>query len=251
MFNEEAGARRCIERVLESTRLISAPLTLLVVDDGSTDATMSILRKALSDGLEFVLVDGEVNRGYGAALRQGARRGAELGAEWVLFMDSDLTNPPEQISEFVKAADRRVDVIKACRYCRGGSTGDVPMNRVLVSRLGNVFARALMGIPHWDLTNGFRAFRVDTYLDLPLHERGFAVILEEMHFARVRSLRVGSITTKLSNRASDLRPTAFRYTARQLWAYLRWPIRTACVRPRLAVARWRPHQPFVDQELNS
>jgi dolichol-phosphate mannosyltransferase len=232
MFNEELGARRCLDRVSEIVESLHDPVTVIVVDDGSADATLEIVKRAIGDGLRLELVEGGVNRGYGEALRQGAVRAEALGADWVLFIDSDLTNPPEQIVEFQQAAGPAFDVIKACRYCPGGSTGDVPFKRVVISRYGNLLARALTGIPHADLTNGFRAFRTSSYLDLPLTERGFAVIVEEMYFARLRGLRVGSIPSTLSVRASDLRPTAFRYTARQLWAYLRWPIRTALARPR-------------------
>ena len=47
----------------------------------------------------------ERNEGYGAALRTGVTAHAEsIGAEWVIFMDSDLTNPPEQIADFVASA---------------------------------------------------------------------------------------------------------------------------------------------------
>jgi dolichol-phosphate mannosyltransferase len=240
MFNEEIGARRCLERVSTVVESFEGPVTIVAVDDGSSDSTLQVLKEASADGIRFELVEGGINRGYGGALLQGTMRADALGADWVLFMDSDLTNPPEQIGEFLAAAHRDVDVVKACRYCRAGSTGDVPIKRVLVSRCGNLIARVLTGIPHSDLTNGFRAFRTASYLDLPLTERGFAVILEEMYFARVRHLRVASLPSSLTNRAGDLRPTAFRYTARQLWAYLRWPLRTAAARPRMFFARLGP-----------
>ena len=237
MFNEELGARRCLDRVCSVVESLDCPVTVVAVDDGSSDSTLRVLEEALADGLRFDLVAGGINRGYGGALREGALRADAAGADWVLFMDSDLTNPPEQIGEFTAAARDDIDVVKACRYCREGSTGDVPVKRVLISRLGNVVARALTGIPHLDLTNGFRAFRMSSFLGLPLHVRGFAVILEEMYFVRLRGLRIASLPTSLTDRAGDLRPTSFRYTARQLWAYLRWPVRTAAARPRLFLAR--------------
>ena len=238
MFNEEAGARRCLERVLSVVGTLPTTVTVVAVDDGSSDSTLRVLRVALAEGLQFELVSCATNRGYGSALRQGTVRAAALGADWVLFMDSDLTNPPEQIADFVAAVGPDVDFVKACRYCHGGGTGDVPLKRVAFSRCGNIAARALTGIPHPDLTNGFRAFRTHTYLELPVQERGFAVILEEMFFARLQGLRVGIVPSSLTNRAHDLRPTSFHYTAAQLWSYLRWPLRTAVARPRLFFARF-------------
>src|SRR5262245_54737294 len=112
MFNEVAGASACVERVC--TCLSDIPTAeLIVVDDGSTDATVAELERALARGWQFTLVEGVVNRGYGGALQVGARHAAERGATWLLFMDSDLTNPPEQIGQFMAAARTGDDVIKA------------------------------------------------------------------------------------------------------------------------------------------
>lgn len=226
MFNEAAGARACVSRV--SACVAAVPDTeLIVVDDGSTDATVAELEEALSAGSTFTLVQGGANRGYGGALRLGAQRAAEHGATWLLFMDSDLTNPPEQIAEFVREATASRDVVKACRYCPGGSTGDVPAKRMIISRAGNLVARALFGVPHRDLTNGFRAWRADQFLSLPLTERGFAIIMEEDYWIRRRHLKVAELPSRLTNRSAGLRPSSFRYTRAQIWAYLRWPLRAA------------------------
>ena len=237
MYNEEVGARRCLERVQSATADFNNPVSLIAVDDGSSDSTVKVLRELLADGRHFELVEGGRNRGYGGALRLGALRAQELGADWVLFIDSDLTNPPEQIPAFIAAVAPGVNFVKASRYGKGGDTGDVPFKRVLVSRVGNLVARVLMGIPHSDLTNGFRAFELRTYLDLPLTENGFGVILEEMYYARVSGLRGASIPGHLTNRSTDLRPTSFRYSWKQIWQYLRWPLRTAAMRPRLFLRR--------------
>jgi dolichol-phosphate mannosyltransferase len=226
MFNEEAGARRCVDRVglaIEGR----TDIFLVVIDDGSRDGTVSELREAQRGGACFEIVEGSINRGYGRALRTGAEHAAQMGADWVLFMDSDLTNPPEQIGEFSRVIDDQLDMVKACRYCPGGSTGDVPFRRMIVSRCGNLLARWLMAIPHRDLTNGFRAFPVSRYLALELTEPGFAVILEEAYWVGRSRLRTAELPTALTDRASDLRPTSFRYSPQQVWAYLRWPLRSA------------------------
>lgn len=225
MFDEEAGARRCVDHILPVLATMPGSI-LVVVDDGSRDRTLEILRDLRNGGAPFELVEGGTNRGYGGALRLGAQRAAALGATWALFIDSDLTNPPSQIPEFAAAAGDDVDFVKACRYCRDGSTGDVPMFRVVVSRVGNLVARVLTGLPHADLTNGFRAVRLDRYLVLDLHERGFGAIMEEMYWAKRLGWRGAALPSVLHDRAADLRPTSFRYTWRQVWQYLRWPLRT-------------------------
>jgi glycosyltransferase involved in cell wall biosynthesis len=231
MYNEEVGARRCVERILAVLEAVARSCRLIVVDDGSTDATLSMLRATLAEGFDFDIVSSPSNQGYGAALRTGAARAAGLGATWVLFMDSDLTNPPEHIPRFLDAMTGDVDVVKACRFPHGDEAS-VPFERRILTRAAAMVARSLGGGVHRDPTNGFRALRVAPYLELPLTERGFAVIMEEQYWSRRARLRGVDVPTTLSARTDDLRPSAFRYSRQQLWAYLRWPLRTAFDRTR-------------------
>jgi dolichol-phosphate mannosyltransferase len=237
MYNEEAGARRCVECILAVLEAQSRPGRLIVVDDGSQDATLSVLRATMADGRDFDIVAASSNQGYGAALRAGAAHAARLDAAWVLFMDSDLTNPPEHIPRFMDAMTADVDVVRACRFPRGDA--GVTFKRRMLTRTAAIVARSLGGGVHRDPTNGFRAVRVAPYLQLPLTERGFAVIMEEQYWGRHAGLRGVDVPTTLSSRADGLRPSAFHYSRRQLWAYLRWPLRTAVERVRGAYAQAR------------
>ena len=143
MYNEEAGAARCVASVSDVLTKFDVDAALVVVDDGSDDATLDRLETARACSAARVdIVVKERNEGYGAALRTGAGHADSIGAEWVIFMDSDLTNPPDQIPDFVAAMTDGVDLIKACRYCAGGGMIDVPLRRRIVSRAGNVTARA-------------------------------------------------------------------------------------------------------------
>ena len=53
----------------------------------------------------LMLVRHDANRGYGAALQTGAREAAARGFDYVLYMDSDLTNSPDDIPRFVAHMD--------------------------------------------------------------------------------------------------------------------------------------------------
>jgi glycosyltransferase involved in cell wall biosynthesis len=198
---------------------------LIVVDDGSSDETGRLLDELEAATPFLEVVHHEVNRGYGAALRTGAFRAAELGAEWVVFMDSDLTNPPEDLPRFAKTMTASVDYVKASRYIRGGQTIGVPFGRVLVSRLGNLAAAWLTGLPLTDITNGFRAIRTTLFADMPLTEQRFALISEEAYWAARLSLRCVEIPTSLTNRDASLRASSFSYRPTTFYSYGRYPIR--------------------------
>lgn len=219
-YNEERGIEECVAAIEHSLAELPNETALIVVDDGSADSTAEILERL--EGL--TLVRHEVNRGYGAALRTGAARAAELGFDYVLFMDSDLTNDPRYLRDFAAQMRDGVDVIKATRYSGGGGTSGVSLWRVVPSRAGNFVARALSGLPLHDLTNGFRAVRTPVLVQLDLKENGFAVIMEELYEVAPRAAGFAEVPVLLTNRATHLRPTAFDYRPAALWRYLRYPL---------------------------
>lgn len=232
MYNEVQGGRRCVERVIPQVRALGSRWLLVVVDDGSRDGTGPLLDE-LADGTPGLeVVHHEANRGYGAALRTGASRAATLGAEWVLFMDSDLTNPAEDIPRFAEAMTSYVDYVKGSRYTTGGGTVGVPFGRWLISRVGNFVAAWLIGLPLTDITNGFRAIRANLFIDMPLTEQRFALISEEAYWAARSGLRCAEVPTVLTNRDTALRKTSFSYRPSTFYSYGRYPVRAFVQRVR-------------------
>jgi dolichol-phosphate mannosyltransferase len=224
MLNERAAAENCVKRVTEVLRSFEPAGILIVVDDGSTDGTSALLDDLGKEYTGLAIVRHQQNLGYGAALKSGAQRAATLGANWVLFMDSDLTNPPEDIVRFVEAMSGPVDYVKASRYAAGGEVRGVPLGRRAVSYAGNAVSRRLCGLPLSDLTNGFRAIRVELFAMMPLHERGFPMIMEEAYWVSRMGLRAMEIPTVLTIRGGELRRSSFRYRPGVLYSYGRYPV---------------------------
>ena len=162
---------------------------LIAVDDGSSDRTREVLEQLARRRDRLVVEAHERNGGYGAALRTGAEAAHRLGLDWVLFMDSDLTNPPSDIPRFADLIDGPVDYIKASRFEPGGSMSGVPSRRRFLSVAANRVSRLVAGRGVSDPTNGFRAIRTDAFLKMPLVERGFAIIMEELVWALRLRLR--------------------------------------------------------------
>ncbi len=232
MFNEEAGAERCVAGIARALAPLPNRTALIVVDDGSRDGTRALLERLGAAYPQLELVPHSVNQGYGAALTTGARRASARGFEYVLFMDSDLTNSPDDIRRFAAAMAGGPDVIKATRYSEGGSVAGVPFYRVAVSAAGNTVARLLFRLPIHDCTNGFRAVRTSVLDRMRLTERGFAIIMEELYWCRFLAQRYVEVPVTLTNRTAAQRPTSFAYTPAVFWRYLRYPLRAfAGLRP--------------------
>ena len=235
MYNEAQGAEECVRRVSAVLDGLHHPSALIVVDDGSTDQTAEILSRLRADLPRLVPVSHPGNRGYGAALRTGVEEAARSGYDYVLFMDSDLTNDPRSIPDFVARMEEGYDVIKASRYVKGGRALGVPAWKRAVSRLGNGVARRLLGLAVRDCTNGFRALKTPLLARMRLTEPRFPVIMEELYQAKYLARTFVEVPCTLTARAGARRPSSFSYRPSVLWSYLKYPLRAALGRrPRLS-----------------
>lgn len=222
MYNEASGANACVDRIGVELQKFGDRPRLIAVNDGSTDGTREILDALCVQNSRLVVIHKPVNEGYGAALRTGAERAAGLGFRYALFMDSDLTNNPADIEKFVSKMARGYDVIKASRFSAGGGMRGVPGNRAIVSRVGNTVARALFRLKIRDMTNGFRAVRLQMLLQTPFAERGFASIVEELYQCKRLGASFAEVPVTLTSRTSERRATVFAYKPSIFFRYLKY-----------------------------
>ncbi len=159
-LNEEAGIGAILERVLAVRSALLAvgigPLEVIVVDDGSQDATPDIVESYMRAYPDMVrLIRHSRNRGYGAALKTGFRHAQ---GDLLAFLDADGTYPPEAFPELCRVAlDLGADLVVGSRMSGGES--EMPH----VRRLGNgLFALLLSLVGNArirDTASGMRVFR--------------------------------------------------------------------------------------------
>lgn len=110
-FNEEGNVARVVEQAASVGRRIASELEIVVVDDGSTDATGRVLETLRSGVRELVVVSHPTNRGYGAAVRSGLGR-ARL--DTVFLTDGDGQFDLEELPSAVRML-REYDVVAGYR----------------------------------------------------------------------------------------------------------------------------------------
>jgi dolichol-phosphate mannosyltransferase len=229
MYNEEANVERCVSAVVAVLEGLPAGHDLLVVDDGSRDATSSLLFSCASRYPRFSFIRHPSNRGYGQALHTAVLEAHRLGYENILFMDSDLTNDPALIPKFAGILAQGYDLVKASRYIPGGGMAGVPPSRQRVTRWGNRLARVLFRMGIHDCTNGFRAVRLAKLEGLETKESGFASILEELYHLKRVGVRATELPYTLTARKQDQGQSKFQYKPRVYWSYLRYALAAAFV----------------------
>ncbi len=194
-YNEEEVIARFLEACVKDIRL-DDPFEIVIVNDGSADATPEIVR-GFQEKYSFIrLVDHGVNRGLGKALETGfaAARGGV-----VVTMDSDLTHPPSMIKDLVDGING-VDICIASRYVRGGGMEDVPAWRVFVSRAANLVFDLILWTSIQDLSSGFKAYRAEHIKKAPIKASGFECQMEIMLYFIKNHLKHREIPLMLKNR---------------------------------------------------
>ncbi len=135
---------------------------LLVVDDGSTDATAEVARA----GGARVLSLGRVV-GVGAALRDGLREARAGGFDIAVIMAGNNKDNPAEIPQLVDPiCNQACDLVMGSRYLEGGSYGgDMPLYRKAATRLHPWLMSLFAGKKLTETTNGFRAIRLSSLDD--------------------------------------------------------------------------------------
>lgn len=187
-----------IERFLERQPWRSE---IIVVDDGSTDATVTVVERCAEQypGTITVLRHGK-NRGKGAAVRTGMQRAHGTLA---LFADADNATPIEELPKLLRAVEEGADIVIASRYLPGSDVVyKQSLLRRFMSRAGWLLFRLLLGLRFSDTRCGFKLFseraRELVFARQTLERWGFDT--EILVIAQRRGLRVREVPVQWFDR---------------------------------------------------
>jgi len=159
--------------------------TVLVIDDGSSDATKEVSEKAGATVLHHV-----VNLGKGAAMQTGCDVAFQKGADAVVLLDADGQHEPKEIPKFKKALEK-ADIVFGIR--------DKSATMPLILRFGNwcIFkmTQVLFGMSITDTQCGYRALTKKAYEKVKWESSGYSVESEMIAKAKGLKYATVSITT--------------------------------------------------------
>lgn len=188
VYNEERYVERVLKRVAEYADEI------LVIDDGSTDATPCLLGKQPVEVIRH-----KENRGYGRALLDAFRWASVDGFDWVITMDCDEQHEPAAIPQFMEAIARNdADIISGSRYLDLHEGDDVPPpDRRRINTMITEEINDRLGLKLTDAFCGFKAHRVSAIDRLDLSESGYAFPMQLWAQSARAELRITEIPVRL------------------------------------------------------
>jgi dolichol-phosphate mannosyltransferase len=212
-FNEAAVIARAISEAERALAPHFERFEILVVDDGSADATAAVVEHTLPDAPHARLLRHATNRGYGAALRTGFEAARY---ELVGFTDADCQF---DLTDLARLAARAADVPVVAGYRADRKD---PWRRRLLSRGYNLLARALCGTRVRDVDCALKVFRRGVIADLLPESRGFFVNTEMMTRARQLGLSVAELPVTHRPRAGGESKVSLREVPRTARTLLRF-----------------------------
>jgi dolichol-phosphate mannosyltransferase len=192
---------RAVTRELWDARLDGH---VLVIDDDSPDGTGRIADRLAAEDSRVHVLHRTERAGIGPAYIAGFRRALAMGAGLVVEMDCDLSHDPASLPALIRAAADH-DLVLGSRYVAGGRVARWGLLRRLISRGGCWYARTALGVPVRDLTGGFKCFRREVLLALPLDRvraSGYGFQIEMTYRALERGFRVTEVPITFTERTA-------------------------------------------------
>jgi glycosyltransferase involved in cell wall biosynthesis len=161
LFNEAESIPELYRQLTAVLSGMGTDYELLWIDDGSRDASLSILREQARQDQHVRVISFRRNFGKSAGLATGFR--AARG-EIVITMDADLQDDPAEIPQLLAKLNEGYDLVSGWKKKRHD-----PISKTLPSKLFNRVTGSLSGIRLHDFNCGLKAYRRDVVKDLPVY----------------------------------------------------------------------------------
>src|SRR5215218_7440371 len=171
-YNDSGTIASLVIAALRTARKLTADFEVIVVNDGSADATAEIADELARTYPEVRVVHHERNRGYGGALRTGF---ATATRDLVFYTDGDAQYDPGEMELLWRRFDESVDVVNGYKISRSD-----PMHRIVIGRVYHHTVKVLFGLGVRDVDCDFRMMRRAIFDRVQLEKNSGVICLEMM-----------------------------------------------------------------------
>jgi len=181
---------------------------VIVVDDGSTDKTGLLAKRAGA-----FLIKHEKNEGYGKSLVDGINEAKKRKADYIITLDADGQHNPNDIPKFIKALENGYDVVGSSRFLSGKSWGS--WKRMFAIRLLTYQAYLFSGLKLTDIQSGFRGYNCKIFKKIKLEAKGMDFSVELLIKAKILGYKFTEVPIEIKK----------PYNIKSFWIVFRQGIR--------------------------
>jgi glycosyltransferase involved in cell wall biosynthesis len=171
-YNDSGTIASLVITALQSAAKLTPDHEVIVVNDGSSDATPQILDELAKVYPKVRVITHAVNRGYGGALRSGF---AGATKDLVFYTDGDAQYDPAEMELLWQAMAPGVDLVNGYKISRSD-----PLHRIFIGRLYHHIVRLMFGLRVRDVDCDFRMMRRSIFDRVRLEKNSGVICLEMM-----------------------------------------------------------------------
>ena len=202
-------------------------LHLLVVDDNSPDGTGQLADEfSLKHAGRMNVLHRPGKLGYASASIQGFHFFLNQGMDVIGQMDADFSHDPTDLLAMYEHL-QGCGLVIGSRYIKGGSVDrQWSYARRGLSAFGNSYARLILGLPYKDITTGFRLWRSEALVRIPLdliHSRGYVFLIELTYLAHRLGIQVVEVPIFFADRKGGKTKMSFQIQVEAAWRVWQLP----------------------------
>jgi dolichol-phosphate mannosyltransferase len=175
---------------------------IIIVDDNSPDGTGEIADELTKVYRGIRVIHRPAKLGLGTAHIAGFKAALALGADCIVTMDADFSHHPRYIPDLV-AGSRDSQLVIGSRYIDKGGTVNWGLQRQIMSRGANTFARLALSLKAHDCTGAFRCYRREVLESIELDEifsDGYSFLIEMLYKCQRRGWKISEVPIVFEDR---------------------------------------------------
>ncbi len=191
-YNEKENIRGLINAILN---LKIHNLEIVVIDDNSPDGTSKVVENIEKKEPRVHLLLRTKNRGRGSAGIEGFKYCLEKGADYLIEMDADFSHNPKYIPILLEKI-KNCDIVLGSRFVKGGKQISRQAIRMLITRLANLYIKAVLGLRVKDCNSGYRCFKRDVLKSINLDSmksKGPDIVQEILYRCHLKNFKICEI----------------------------------------------------------
>ena len=198
-YNERENIKNLIDKIL---KLKIKDLHVVVVDDNSPDKTWKIVEDLSKKNKNIHLLLRKIDKGRGAAGRDGFIYCLKNNADIIVEMDADMSHDPKYIPAMLKEL-KNADLILGSRRAEGAKEVGRSFVRRKITYLANLYIRILLGLKVKDCNSGFRCFKSEVLRKINLEKlesKGPSIVQEVLFKAHLKGFKIKEVPITFVNR---------------------------------------------------